>query len=470
MEEREGQKRKEDCPESRLASASVFRLLLRMAIPTMLSMLIQSLYNIVDSIFVTRLGEQPLHAVSLVYPLQNLVLAVAVGVGVGLNSCISRAIGAKRMGDADSFATLGFVISAVNSVLFLAAGLFLTTPFLRCFTADPVVLQLGTQYGTIVVGMAFFSLFHIAIEKLFQATGRTTFPMFMQALGAVVNLVLDPLLIYGIWIFPELGVKGAAIATVVGQACSCLVTVLVFFAGKNGLHVRFRGFRIRAAQLRAVFAVAAPSALMMALPSVLVGIMNALLGTVSETAVNFFGIYYKLQTLIYVPASGLVQGMRPIVGYYCGARDWKSLHRTVLFSLAVVGAFILLGTVLFFCFPGSIMALFGRDPERDAIAVPALRIFSIGFPVSTFGVILSGVFEAVGRGGKSLAVSMVRQFLLIPTLSFALLPVFGLPAVWWTYPISELLAAVLGMFFYVRFLRGARRADGQRGTEYPQGT
>ena len=278
--------------ERLLGEKPIFRLLMKMAVPTMLSMFIQSMYNIVDSIFVTRLGQQAFNAVTLVYPLQNLVLAVAVGLGVGLNSCISRSLGAGRRDEADSYAAHGFMLSFIHCALFLVLGLFGTKPFLKLFTDDPAVLEYGVSYGKIVLCLACFSLVHIAVEKLFQATGNTMFPMLMQALGAIVNIIFDPLLIYGVGVFPEMGVTGAAVATVLGQACACIVSLVWFFAKGNGLKVRFRGFRFRKKEVGRIYAVGVPSALMMAMPSALVGILNTVLGRVSVLSVKFFGIYY----------------------------------------------------------------------------------------------------------------------------------------------------------------------------------
>ena len=437
--------------ERLLGEKPIFRLLMKMAVPTMLSMFIQSMYNIVDSIFVTRLGQQAFNAVTLVYPLQNLVLAVAVGLGVGLNSCISRSLGAGRRDEADSYAAHGFMLSFIHCALFLVLGLFGTKPFLKLFTDDPAVLEYGVSYGKIVLCLACFSLVHIAVEKLFQATGNTMFPMLMQALGAIVNIIFDPLLIYGVGVFPEMGVTGAAVATVLGQACACIVSLVWFFAKGNGLKVRFRGFRFRKKEVGRIYAVGVPSALMMAMPSALVGILNTVLGRVSELSVNFFGIYYKLQTLIYVPASGLVQGMRPIVGYNHGAKLYGRMDKCVRLSLLVVGGFILAGTLLFELFPRPILARCGADNEMMEIGIPGLRILASGFLVSTFGVILPGAFEALGMGVRSLAITLVRQLILIPPLAIALLPAMGLAGVWLAFPVSECAAAALALALYAQF-------------------
>ena len=420
-----------------LGEKPVFGLLMKMAVPTMISMFIQSMYNIVDSIFVTRINDSALNAVSLVYPLQNLVLALSVGMGVGLNSCISRALGAKNGKLANAYAMHGVLITIFNAVLFILMGLFVTEPLLRLFTEDEVVLKYGVTYGKIVL----------------------CFAMIMQGVGAVVNIILDPLLIFGIWIFPELGVAGAAIATVIGQGVSCLLAVIYFAFRNGGIKLTFKGYKLRAKELFAILAVGVPSSLMIAMPSVLISIMNAILITVSETAVNFYGIYYKLQTLIYVPANGLVQGMRPIVGYNQGAKKYSRMNATVWWSVLVVGGIVFLGTLIFMIFPVQILKLFQASGEMLAIGVPALRIIASGFLISTLGVILSGAFEAFGMGVRSLLVTLVRQFALIPPLSLILIPVIGLTGAWIAYPISEVAAAALACGFYFAYLNKLKRVN-----------
>lgn len=442
-----------------LGEKPVFGLLMKMAVPTMISMFIQSMYNIVDSIFVTRINDNALNAVSLVYPLQNLVLALSVGIGVGLNSCISRALGAKDGKLANSFAMHGVLITLVNAVLFILIGLFATEPFLKLFTDDEQVLAYGVSYGKIVLCFAFFSLIYIGVEKLLQATGNTFFPMIMQGVGAVINIVLDPLLIFGIWIFPEMGVAGAAVATIIGQGVSCLLAVIYFAFRNGGIKLSFRGYRIRGGELGAIFAVGIPSSLMIAMPSVLISIMNAILITVSETAVNFYGIYYKLQTLIYVPASGLVQGMRPIVGYNQGAKKYSRMNATVWWSVLVVGSIIFIGSLVFLFFPAQILALFKANDEMLKIGVPALRIIASGFLISTLGVILSGAFEALGMGVRSLLVTLVRQFVLIPPIAYLLIPAIGLTGAWIAYPVSEVAASALACAFYFAYLRKIKRQN-----------
>ena len=437
--------------ESFLGKKKVFPLLMKMAIPTVLSMFIQSMYNVVDSFFVARLSEGALNAVSLAFPLQNLVLAVSVGAGVGIGARISRALGEKKREEANSYVTHGAILTAIHALLFVLVGIFLSGPFLSMYTDDPLILQQGKAYAMIVVSCAVFSLVYIYIEKLLQAVGNTLFPMFMQGVGAIVNILLDPLFIYGIWIFPEMGVAGAALATVIGQICSCVLALVFIFWKSGGLKIERKGFRFSWKKVGAIYSVGIPSAMMIAMPSVLISVMNAILGNVSEIAVNFYGIYYKLQTIVYVPASGLVQGMRPIVAYNHGAKYYRRVDETVLWSVVFVGSIIALGTLLFELFPSQILSLFDTTGALVEIGVPALRIIAAGFILSTLGVILPGAFEALGMGIHSLSVTLIRQLILIPVLSLAFMPSLGLTGVWLSYPIAETVAAAVSLVFYLGY-------------------
>lgn len=436
-----------------LGRKKIFPLLMKMAIPTMISMFIQSMYNVVDSIFVAQWSQDALTAVSLAYPMQNLVLAVSVGAGVGIGSRISRSLGEKKAEETNMYAAHGGLLTLFNAVVFLLAGMFLSAPFLSLYTDDALIFAQGVSYLRIVVSSAVFSLIYIFIEKLLQAVGNTLFPMIMQGVGALVNIILDPIFIFGWGAVPAMGVSGAAYATVIGQAVSCALAILFFVSKNGGLRLFPKGFRFSWRKIGDICAVGVPSGLMLAMPSVLVSVMNAILDSVSSAAVNFYGVFYKLQTFIYVPASGLVQGMRPIVGYNHGARAFKRVDDTVLYGVLFVGAIILLGTVLFEAVPGPILSLFDSEGELIKTGIPALRIMSSGFVISTLGVILSGAFEALGMGVRSLLVTLTRQFVLIPLLSLLLLPFLGLTGVWITYPIAETAAAVLAVLFY----RGYRK-------------
>ena len=286
-----------------MAYKPIFPLLMSMAFPPMISMLIQSLYNIVDSIFVAQLGEEALTAVSLIYPLQNLSLAFSCGVGIALNAIIARHLGAHNDKEASFVATQGIVMTLLHSILFVGIGLFLIEPFLTLFTQNQDVIQYGIEYGFIVITFTFSTFIHLAIEKMFQACGNMIIPMIMQMVGAIVNIILDPILIFGYFGLPALGVSGAALATIIGQFSACFLSIYLFSRYNSHIHISFRHFRIDWHTFKNLYSIAIPSGVMMCLPSVLVSALNGILAPVSQTAVAFFGIYYKLQTFVNMPTS-----------------------------------------------------------------------------------------------------------------------------------------------------------------------
>lgn len=444
--------------ENVMGTKKVFPLLMAMAIPPMISMLIQSMYNIVDSYFVAKIGKEALTAVSLAFPLQNIVLSLAVGLGIGMNSCISRALGAKDKKSISSTATHSMILCGIQSVLLIVVGLFFSGTFISMFTQDPEILKMGTDYAQIVTVFSFGSLFHILIEKMFQSVGNMLAPMCLQALGAIINIILDPILIFGKFGFPAMGVRGAAIATVIGQITACLASVLLFCL-KSEIKVSLRGFRWDFAVVKRIYAVAIPSSLMMAMPSVLVSILNSILVSFSQSAVAVFGLYYKLQTFVYMPANGLIQGMRPMIGYNYGAKKYHRLKTTLAFSMLVIGVVMFIGTAISLLLPDKVLLLFEADKEMLSIGTQALRIISCGFIVSTVGIVLSCAFEALGKGGRSLIVSLLRQLLIIPPLALVLSKVMGLNGVWLAFPIAEVIAAIAAVFLMARLhlFRGEKK-------------
>ena len=302
-----------------MGTKPILPLLVSMSVPSILSMLIQSLYNVVDSIFVAWLSNDALTAVSLAYPLQNLVLAVAVGFGVGINAYIARNLGEGNQYKVDQAASMGVIFTTIHAVIFILVGLFGSEPFLRMFTDDPEILQMSVNYTRIVICLSFGSLYHIFIEKLFQAVGNMVVPMILQGVGAIVNIILDPILIFGMFGLPAMGVTGAAVATVTGQMTACGLAVFCFLRTRTGIRITRKDMKIDAGIAKRIYAVGVPSGLMTAMPSLLVSILNALLVGLHALAVAAFGLYFKLQTFVYMPANGLIQGMRPIVSYNYGA-------------------------------------------------------------------------------------------------------------------------------------------------------
>lgn len=426
----------------------IFPLLTKMAIPPMLSMLIQSLYNIIDSIFVAKLGEEALTAVSLIFPLQNLALAFQVGIGVALNAFIARYLGENNHKKASYVATQGLMMSFLHSLLFVVIGLFFIKPFLLLFTNQENIIQYGIQYGMIVITFAFGSFIHIAIEKMFQATGNMIIPMIMQIVGAVINIVLDPILIFGYFNLPALGVTGAALATVIGQISACILSVILLKKCNHSIHISFKNHRIDTDIYKKLYSIAIPSGLMMCLPSVLVSLLNGILSTVSQTAVAFFGIYFKLQTFVYMPSNGIIQGMRPIMSYNFGAKQQKRMDETLKIAGLSITTILSAGTLLFFFFPNTLLSMFQANQHMLDIGMIGLPILSLSFILSSFSILMSGVFESLGYGKYSLIITLLRQLIITVPLSFVLLPLLGINGIWLTFPIAELIASIYAFYLY----------------------
>ncbi|WP_180272777.1 MATE family efflux transporter [Konateibacter massiliensis] len=423
----------------------ILPLLLSNSIPPMISMLIQSLYNIVDSIFVAKLGEDAITAVSIVFPLQNLVLAIAVGLGVGINACMAINMGAKNKETVNLTASNGIVLTVFHSLLLLLIGLFLVKPYLEMFTNNEQVLKWALEYGQIVICFSFGSLFHINIEKMFQASGNMFVPMILQGVGAIINIILAPILIFGMFGLPALEVRGAAIATVIAQMTACLLAVISFAIMNKEVHISLKKYKLKWSMVKRIYSIAIPSAIMMSLPSILISILNGILGSISNTAVAVFGLYYKLQTFVYMPATGLIQGMRPIISYNYGAGRYDRLKKTVKVSLIVAGVIMAIGTVIFMGAPKLILSMFSATEEMNAIGVGMLRIISCGFIVSSVGIIYSGLFEALGKGRESLIISLLRQLVVTVGLTIVLSRFMGLTGVWISFPIAEGIAAVFAI-------------------------
>ncbi len=433
----------------------VLSLLISMSVPMMLSMLIQSLYNIVDSIYVSRLGTDALTAVSLAYPLQNAIVSVGVGIGVGISSAISIYLGKGDQEGADRSATIGIMLTVFHCILFILAGIFITKPFLSLFTENPAILQDACDYTYIVLCLSFGSLLQIAFEKIFQGIGQMKITMYLLSAGCVINIILDPILIFGLLGFPALGVAGAAIATVIGQISAFLLYVAVYLRKSYAVHIRLKHLKFDKKIIGQIYGVGIPSSIMMLLPSVLISILNSILAAISDVYVAVLGVYFKLQTFIYMPANGIVQGMRPIIGYNFGAGMTGRVRTAIRYSLACTAVLMLVGTALSLLIPGPIFSLFDADAQLMDAGIKALRIICLGFLVSTVGVIYSGTFEALGNGRNSLIISLLRQFAVTIPLSLVLSRFWGATGVWVSFPAGELCACLTAFFLLKRFQDGS---------------
>lgn len=423
-----------------------------MSFPAMLSMLVQALYNVVDSYFVAKISENALTAVSLVFPVQALQIALAVGTGVGLNSLISRRLGENCRKEADSAATHGVLLGVLNWVVFAVLGALLSRPFLSLFTGVDEIIAMGTQYMSIVCTVSIGAFVEINIEKILQATGNMIYPMFGQLIGAVANIILDPIFIFGLAGAPKMGVAGAAVATVLGQILSMCFSLFIVFTKDHEVKIDFRGFRPDPGVIRNIYSVGFPAIVMQAIGSVMVVGMNAILIAFTSTAVAVFGIYFKLESFVFMPVFGLTQGLMPIIGYNFGARKRERLLKAVqvggVAALCIMGA----GTVLFWTATEPLLAIFEASPKMLEIGVPALRIISVCFLPAALGILFSTVFQAVGHGVSSLIVSALRQLVVLLPCAF-LLARAGLEAVWYALPIAEFAALAVSVVIFLRLYR-----------------
>lgn len=427
----------------KLGTMPIGKLLATMSIPVIFSMLVQSLYNVVDSIFVSQIGEDALTAVSLAFPLQMLIIAFALGVGVGVNSLIARKLGEGNKDAASQTASTGIFLAIINAILFLLIGLFFTKFFMQMFSNDATIVDMGTSYLSIVLIFSFGVFVEIACSRILQATGNMIIPMISQLIGAITNIILDPILIFGLLGLPAMGIKGAAVATVIGQIFSMIFSLTMFKIKTHDVHIQIRGFRPQMSTVIDIYKVGLPTIVMNAIGSVTTTFLNAILITFSSTAVAIFGIYFKLQSFVFMPVFGLTQGAMPIMGYNFGANNQKRFKHA--FLLATLTSFVImtLGTLLFWFFPAELLSLFNGTPELISMGIYVLRVLSLCFIPASFGIMISTMFQAIGHGFKSLVMSLLRQLIIIIPSAWLFAQLFGLDGVWFCYPLAEAICCII---------------------------
>ena len=427
------------------------KLLLNMALPMIISMLIQACYNVVDSYFVAKLSQDALNAVSLAFPVQNLMIAVAVGTGVGINALLSRSLGQKDFVRANRTAMNGVLLEAVSGLVFTVLGLTCARLFYIIQTDIPGIISYGADYLTIIAGCSMGIFMSVATERLVQATGRTVYAMVIQGTGSVINLILDPILIFGLFVSPRLEVAGAAVATVAGQIIGGLVGLYLSLTHNPEIQMSFAGLRPNKDIIGGIYSVGLPSIIMQSIGSVMVFGMNQILIAFTATATAVFGIYFKLQSFIFMPVFGLNNGMVPIVAYNYGARKPDRIIKTVRLAIAYAVGIMAVGFALFQLFPDVFLGLFEAEGEEAgdllAIGVPALRIISTSFLLAGFCIVAGSVFQALGHGVLSLTVSVVRQLIVLLPAAFVLARLGGLHVVWWSFPLAELFSTTLSVLF-----------------------
>ncbi len=439
--------------ENKMGTMPVSRLLFTMSLPMMISMLVQALYNIIDSIFVAQISEAALTAVSLAFPIQNLMIAVSAGTCVGVNALLSRSLGEGRRDAADLTAVNGVFLALLSYLAFAFLGLFFSRIYFSVQTSNPEIIEMGIDYLTICTVLGFGIFGEMMFERLLQSTGRTIYNMYSQGAGAIINIILDPILIFGLFGAPKMGIQGAALATVIGQIIA-MIMAYMFNKKKNAdIELSFKGFRPHWHTIRTIYDVGVPSMIMQSISSVMLLGMNRILIAFSETAVSVLGVYFKLQSFIFMPIFGLNNGMIPIIAYNYGAQKKKRIIHSIKLSVISAVSIMLIGLILFQAFPKELLLMFNASEHMLEVGVPALKIISLSFLFAGYCIIISSVFQALGNGVYSLIVSVIRQLLGILPLAYLFASVFGLHAVWFSFPLAELLSVLFSTILFIRIYR-----------------
>lgn len=439
--------------QNKMGVMPINRLLVTMSLPMIISMLVQALYNVVDSVFVAQLGEKALAAVSLAFPIQNLMIAVSAGTGVGINALLSRNLGEKDYESANLAARNGIFLGMVSYLFFAVFGLFFSHAYFAVQTADPEILRHGTEYLFVCTVFSFGIFMQITFERLMQSTGRTFYNMITQGTGAILNIILDPIFIFGLFGVPKMGVMGAAVATVTGQIIAMFLN-FYFNKKKNvELDTRMKHFRPHRETIKIIYQVGVPSMLMQSIGSVMTFGMNKICLMFSATAVSVFGVYFRLQSFIFMPVFGLTNGLIPIVAYNYGARNRKRITASIRLACYIAVGIMLAGLIIFQLFPAQLLGLFNAKKGMLEIGIPALRIISLSFLFAGYCIIISSAFQALGNGVYSLIVSVARQLVVILPAAFLLAKFIGLDAMWFSIPLAEIVSVILCTILFRRIYR-----------------
>lgn len=445
-----GVKKLENVQENKMGVMPVNKLLITMSLPMMISMLVQALYNIVDSVFVSRICENALTAVSLAFPLQTLMIGVSIGTCIGVNAILSKALGAKDQERANQAALNGIFLAFLSYLLFLILGFTVVKPFYTSITDDPEIVQYGIDYMKIVMTLSFGVFFQTMFERLLTSTGRTVLTMITQGTGAIINIILDPIFIFGLFGAPKMGVKGAAIATIIGQICAAIFALVFNLTKNKEIQLNFKGFRPDTKMIKDIYIIAVPSIIMQCIGSLMNYVMNKILVSFSTTAVAVFGVYYKLQSFIFMPIFGMNGGVVPIIAYNYGAAKKDRLLKTWKLAWLYATVIMAIGTLLFEVIPGPLLKFFDASEYMLQIGVPALRIIGVHFPVAAFCIITGTLFQSLGKSVYSMVTSIMRQVVVLLPAAYLLSLAGNVDFVWWAFPIAEVMSAAATIFYLIR--------------------
>lgn len=439
--------------ENKMGVMPVNKLLITMSLPMMISMLVQALYNIVDSIFVSRICENALTAVSLAFPLQTLMIAIAGGTGVGINAILSKSLGEHDFDKANKTASNGIFLSLLSYILFLIIGLTCVGPYYRSLSDDPEIVEFGIQYMTIVCTCSFGIFGQFIFERLLTSTGRTFYTMITQGTGAIINIIFDPIFIFGLLGAPKMGVAGAAVATVLGQIVAAVMAFIMNIKKNPDIKLSMKGYRPDGKLIGEIYKIAVPSIIMQSIGSVMNYIMNQILMGFSSTATAVFGVYYKLQSFIFMPIFGLNNGMVPIVAFNYGARSRDRMMKAWKYSWIYATVIMFVGALAFELIPGFLLGFFNASETMLEIGIPALRIIGVHFPVAAFCIITGSVFQALGKSTYSMVTSIMRQVVVLLPAAYLLSLLGKVDYVWWSFPIAEVMSAAATTFYFVRIYK-----------------
>lgn len=433
--------------ENKMGTMPIPKLLFTMSLPMMLSMLVQALYNVVDSMFVSQINENALTAVSLAFPIQNLMIAVASGTAVGINALLSRSLGEKNYDQVSKTAHNGILLGICSYILFALIGLFGTRLFFQAQTTNPEIIKYGVQYLSIVCICSIGIFAQITLERLLQSTGLTFYNMITQGVGAIINIILDPIFIFGMFGVPEMGVAGAAIATIIGQLVAASLAVYFNLKKNPEINLSLKALRFDLPTVKGIYSVGIPSILMMSIGSVMTFGMNKILLMFSSTAAAVFGVYFKLQSFFFMPIFGLNNGMVPIVAFNYGARNKQRIMQTIKISCLSAFTLIMCGMAAFNLIPHVLLGIFNASDEMLEIGCHALRVISLSYIFAAFCIVFGSVFQALGNGVYSLVVSICRQLCVLLPSAYLLAMAFGLKGVWWSFPIAEIASILISVYF-----------------------
>ena len=434
--------------ENKMGVMPMGRLILSMSVPMILSMLVQALYNVVDSVFVARYSQDALAALSYAFPAQNLMIGTATGTGVGVNALLSKSLGEKNFEKANKTAANGVLLAMFGFVLFFLFGLFFAEPFIAFQTKTPSIIAEGRTYLSIVTMLSFGIFGEIMFERLMQSTGKTIYTMFTQGIGAIVNIILDPIMIFGLLGCPQMGVAGAAYATVIGQIVAFILGIVFNHKCNPEVRLHAKNFKPDFGIIGRIYAVGIPSIIMVGIGSIMTTAMNKILNGFSDIAASVFGVYFKLQSFAFMPVFGLNNGVIPVIAYNYGAQKRKRMLHAVRLGCIIATCFMAVGILLMQCIPAELLALFDAGEEMLAIGVPALRIISISFVFAGVCIALSSVFQALGKGIYSMCISFARQLVVLVPAAYLLSLSGNVNAVWWSFPIAEIASIAVSLLLF----------------------